>query len=115
MIVFVATMASCTIKKTTTTTTVPTYARAIELSSIKVTVDTPKVMAGYTLQVKAIGTYSDGSTADITSMVIWTSSNKNIAAISSAGLVTGIAAGTNDITAALAKVSSAAVKLTVTN
>ena len=56
-------------------------------------------------QFHAIGTFSDGSTADITNIVHWTSSNVGAATISNAagshGLATAIAPGATIITASL--------------
>src|SRR5262249_42766286 len=50
---------------------------------------------------KAIGTYSDGSTADITTVVTWSSSSTGVATISntgnSPGLASAVAAGTTTI------------------
>ena len=62
------------------------------LVSIDVTPNTPTIRKGDTLQFTAIGTYSDGSTADITtSSVVWTSSNTNAATINAtSGVATGI-------------------------
>jgi hypothetical protein len=58
------------------------------LSSIQIKPVSPAVLlAGQTLQVTATGTYSDGSTADITSKVSWSISNTRAAKISSSGLV----------------------------
>ena len=50
-------------------------------------------------QLIAIGTYSDGSSQDITSTVTWASSYPSVATINSAGLVTTVAQGTSTITA----------------
>ena len=61
---------------------------------------------GSTLQFKALGTYFSGSTADITSQVIWTSSDTNIVTISSMGIATGVAPGSANITAALSRLVS---------
>jgi hypothetical protein len=68
---------------------------------------------GAILQLAAIGTYSDGSSADITSKVTWTSSNTAVAAIFANGSVTAEGSGTANITAVLSKVTSPSVKLTV--
>jgi hypothetical protein len=51
------------------------------------------------LQFTATGTYSDGSTADITGTVTWTSSNESIATTSATGLATMRAVGSTDISA----------------
>jgi len=61
---------------------------AAALSSIQIQPVTPaRLLAGQTLQLKATGTYSDGSTADITSKVTWSISNTSVAKISATGLV----------------------------
>jgi hypothetical protein len=84
------------------------------LSSIAVTPASPASLAvGSTQQFTATGTYSDDSTAAITSNVTWASSNTTIATISSAGLATGVAAGNTNITASLSGVTSPAVTLAV--
>ena len=59
------------------------------------------------------GTYSNGTTADVTSSATWTSSTASVASISSGGMATAVAAGSSTITASLSGVSSAAA-LTVT-
>jgi hypothetical protein len=61
--------------------------------SIAVTPANSSVAAGSTLQFAATGTYSDQSTANITSSVSWASSNTTAATISTAGLATGVTAG----------------------
>jgi hypothetical protein len=68
---------------------------------------------GYKLLFNAIGTYSDGARAEITSKVTWTSSNPAVASISSDGMATGITVGTTEITASLSGVTSPAITLVV--
>ena len=68
---------------------------------------------GYKLLFNAIGTYSDGASAEITSKVTWTSSNPAVASISSDGMATGITVGTTEITASLSGVTSPALTLVV--
>jgi 6-phosphogluconolactonase (cycloisomerase 2 family) len=75
------------------------------LSSIAVTASTNTVFAGYTLQLAATGTFSDGTQQNLTNSVNWTSSSASFASISSAGLVTGQAAGQATITAAYGAIS----------
>ncbi|HWY68333.1 MAG TPA: MBG domain-containing protein [Terriglobales bacterium] len=70
------------------------------LQSIAVTPATPSIVKGSAQQFTATGTYSDGSTQDVSLLVTWTSSDTNIATISSAGFATGVAAGSVIITAA---------------
>lgn len=74
------------------------------------------ILAGTkTQQFKATGTYSDGSTKDITTLVTWSSSRSNIADITSAGLATGIAADTTLITASMPGITSKPVTVNVTS
>src|SRR5215472_166607 len=56
---------------------------------------------GVPVQFVATGTNSDGSTADITNSVTWASTVPNIVTITSAGVVTGVSAGTTAIQATL--------------
>lgn len=79
---------------------------------------TQSVAAGTSLQFVATGSYSDGTTQDLTSAVSWTSSNTGFATVSSGagtrGLSRGVAAGTATITATLGAISGTAT-LNVTN
>ncbi|WP_207385576.1 Ig-like domain-containing protein, partial [Legionella gratiana] len=88
------------------------------LVSIAVTPTNPSIAKGTTQQFTAIGTFSDSSTHDLTSSVIWTSSNTAIATISNAsgsnGLAAGASSGSTIITATLGSVSDTA-NLEVTN
>ena len=70
------------------------------LVSIAVTPANGTVPAGFSIQLDAMGTYSDGSTQDLTSSVTWTSSAPNVASINSAGLASGLIVGSTTITAA---------------
>ena len=84
-----------------------------KLSSIAVTPGSPSLQVGLVLQLAATGTYSDGSTADISDLVTWSSSNPNVATISSSGLATAVASGNTNVMASLAGMSSPPVTLTV--
>lgn len=87
------------------------------LTSIAVTPANPSVSAGGTIQFKATGTFTGGTTRDVTSSVTWSSSNIKVTTISSAGstrgLATAIAAGTTTIKATHGTVKSTTI-LTVT-
>ena len=56
----------------------------------------------------ATGTYSDGSTAVLTSTVTWISGTVGVATINSSGLAAGVSAGTTVITATLGAVNGTA-------
>ncbi len=62
-------------------------------------------MAGASQQFTATGTYSDGSTQNVTSQAAWTSSNPSVATINTNGLANAVAAGATTVTASLAGVT----------
>ncbi len=62
-----------------------------ELVSISVEPANASAPAGTTRQFTAIGTYSDSSTQDITTNVVWSSSDPNVASISNAAGSEGLA------------------------
>lgn len=64
------------------------------------------IVVGATSQYTATGVFSDGSTQNLTGTVTWSSSNGNVATISTAGLATGISAGSTTITAASGSISA---------
>jgi uncharacterized protein YjdB len=67
---------------------------SLALVSIAVTSPSASVAKGQTLQFTATGTYSDGSTQNITGQVGWTSSAPGVASINTnTGLATGVAPG----------------------
>ncbi len=71
------------------------------LSSITVTPASPAAMAkGTTQQFNATGTYSDGSTQNLTTVVAWSTSNSSILAINNSGLATAAGVGSATVTAA---------------
>ncbi len=75
------------------------------LVSIAVTPASPSLITGSTLQFVATGTYSDTSTADVTSSSTWGSATPAHATISAGGLATGVAPGTSVISATIGAVS----------
>jgi trimeric autotransporter adhesin len=84
------------------------------LVSIAVTPATGTVPAGRPLRFYATGTYTDGSTQDLTSSVTWSSSAPPVATINAAGLASGLIVGSTTITAASGTVQGTAM-LTVTS
>src|SRR5579863_1529290 len=83
------------------------------LQSIAITPTNAAIKVGTTQAFKATGTYSDGSTQDLTSSASWTSSNIAQATIQSsgqpnAGTATGVAQGSPTITATESGVSGTA-------
>ena len=77
------------------------------VTSIAVTPTNPTVVEGTTQQFIATGTYTDGSTANLTSSVTWSSSNLAVATIDASGVATGLGTGSSTITAISGSVSGA--------
>src|SRR5579863_315004 len=86
------------------------------LVSIAITPQSPDIALGTTQQFSAVGTYSDNSMQDITTVVAWSSTSAEIAVISntagSNGLATSAGVGTATIGVSLGTVS-ASTPLTV--
>lgn len=78
---------------------------SVTLKSIAVAPATAVLAPASLLSYTATGTFSDGSTANVTDVVTWSSSATNVASISSFGQVTGQSAGTATITAQQGSVS----------
>ena len=80
------------------------------LASIAITPQAPAIALGTSQQFTATGTYTDGGTQDVTSVVSWSSSDATVAIISNAvgsyGLATSSGQGSATITATSSSVSS---------
>jgi uncharacterized protein YjdB len=83
------------------------------LTTISISPATASFSAGSTQQFTATGTYSDGTTADVTSTSAWAVADKTVATISPSGLATGLASGSTSVTAKLGATTGTAT-LTVT-
>ena len=81
--------------------------------SIAVSPGNPSLAVGVAGQFTAMGTFTDGSTQNITNAVAWASATPSVATISGTGVATGVAVGTSTITASLTGVTSPADTLTV--
>jgi hypothetical protein len=91
---------------------------AASLTSISVTPLNPVIVNGLTRQFSATGLYSDGSTADLTTVANWTSDTVVVASMNASqtpasGVATGLSAGTSLIRAGFAGVEGGTT-LTVT-
>lgn len=75
------------------------------LESIALSLTNPSILTLTKVPFKATGTNSDGSTSDITSQVVWSSSNIAIATIAGDGTVTALTQGATTISATLGVVS----------
>jgi hypothetical protein len=83
------------------------------LTSIALTPANPSFAFGTTQILKATGTYSDGSTLDLTNTATWSSDGPGIATVNSQGLVSSVATGTSNITASVGSISGTTI-VTVT-
>ena len=91
-----------------------TVTKSVSLQSISVSPSNPSINQAQTQQFTAKGTYSDGSSKDITTSATWSSSNSSVSMVgASTGLATGVSAGTSQITATLSGIASPAQTLTV--
>jgi len=86
---------------------------APSLLSIQVSPQNPSGAAGTMQPFTATGTFSDGSTQDVTASVNWSSSMPSVATITAGGLANCIVAGQSTITARAGSINSFTV-LTVT-
>ena len=75
------------------------------LVSIAITPANPSLSVGMTQQMTATGTYTDGSSQDLTGSVAWSSTTKSIATISATGMVTAVSAGSDAIKATFTSVT----------
>lgn len=76
------------------------------LVSISISPENSNIGVGVTQQFTATGTYSDGSTEDLTASCMWLSSTIGVATIDDeSGLATGVATGTSTITASSSAVT----------
>ena len=78
------------------------------LISLAVTPASPILLLNQTQQLTATGTYSDGSTKDLTSAVTWSTSNAAVASFSAtaSGLVITVGTGSANLTATLGTITA---------
>jgi len=82
---------------------------APQIVSITVTPVNPSVQLGTTQQFTATGTFSDGSTENLSSSVTWSSTSTAVATIDASGLATSKGQGTSTITATSGTISGSTV------
>ncbi len=70
-----------------------------ELVTLTISPQDPSEFLGAQVPFTATGTFTDGTTPDITNQVTWTSSDENIATIASDGIASALAVGSATITA----------------
>jgi hypothetical protein len=95
-------------------TSQPVAVNVISLSAISVAPSSPaNIGVGSTQHFTATGSYSDGSTSDFTSQVVWSSSDSTVVTIASGGIATAVGGGTAKITASIAGFTSQPVTIRV--
>jgi hypothetical protein len=78
------------------------------LAAIRISSASTTVPVGDTLQLSAIGSFTDGSTQDLTDAVNWTSSTPGVVSVRGAGLVAGVATGVAGVSASSGSISGVA-------
>jgi uncharacterized protein YjdB len=78
------------------------------LTAIAASPATANLLVGATEQFSATGTFSDGSSQDVTASAIWTDASGKVAKITSSGVATALAAGSTTITATMGGLSGSA-------
>lgn len=75
------------------------------LTSIEALPSQSVLHVGETIQLTAIGHYSDGSVKDITNSITWASSTPSVASVTNKGLVTLLSNGSTEVSASMAGIS----------
>lgn len=84
------------------------------LTGIAITPSTATVAIGLNAAFAATATYSDATTADLTSQVMWSSADTAIATINaSTGIATGVALGSTSVSASFSGITAPTAGLTV--
>lgn len=73
----------------------------LSASQLQIIPATVKLAVGTTTKLTAIVTFSDNSTQDVSSQVVWSSGSQSIATVDTTGLVTGVSAGSTTLSANL--------------
>jgi hypothetical protein len=79
------------------------------IQSVSVTPSAPSIALGASQQFTATGTFSDGTTQDITGVAKWTSSNDDVAEMDGHGLADSAGRGSSNVTATFNDVSGTGV------
>ncbi|HDZ3719985.1 TPA: Ig-like domain-containing protein, partial [Vibrio cholerae] len=96
-----------------TSNTVTVNVSAAVITAIQVTPSPMNVAKGQTEQLVATATYSDGTSAQVTNSVAWTSVDTNTATVAPSGLLSGVDVGTTTVTAMKDGITSNTVTVNV--
>ncbi|EJL6845474.1 Ig-like domain-containing protein, partial [Vibrio cholerae] len=86
---------------------------AAVITAIQVTTPSVDVAKGLEQPLAAIATYSDGTSAQVTNSVAWTSVDTNTATVTPSGLLSGVEVGTTTVTAMKDGITSNTVNVKV--
>jgi len=110
-----------TLGTTTVTATSGTVSGTLALTTVAATIQsmviapaTLQTGVGITRHFTATGTFSDGSTADVSASAMWATQTAGIASVSN-GAASGLALGTTNVTATLGSVSAGAAVAVTTD
>jgi hypothetical protein len=76
-----------------------------QLTALEVSPQNSTIALGQTMQFKATGEFSDGSSKDETSTAVWTSSDSGVASVAATGLATSLSVGNARMTASVGTIS----------
>ncbi|HYL68338.1 MAG TPA: Ig-like domain-containing protein, partial [Candidatus Limnocylindria bacterium] len=100
---------TCSVTMSQAQNVTATFNTSATLQSIAISPSAPSIPTGQTVQLFAIGMFSDGSQSDLTNSVTWASDTPGVATVSNAagsqGLVAGVAGGTATISAKLGSIT----------
>jgi hypothetical protein len=80
---------------------------SVGIKAMQITPSSPNVSVPQSTQLRAIASYTDGTTSDVTSTATWASSATAVAPSALLGLLTCAAAGTSKISASVAAIAAA--------
>ena len=99
-----STSITCSVAGVASTVTVTVTGSTVTLVSIAVVPASTFVPIGASVPLQAIGTYSDGSTADLLGVASWSSDAPSVATVDATGRVTGVSAGSARIRASVGSI-----------
>jgi len=92
---------------------VPLIVGPPSLASLSITPNSASLSVGATQQISATGTYTDGSTQNLTSSSSWASSNAGVVSVSNSGLAMAASVGEATITSTSGSISGTTLLLVV--
>jgi len=82
--------------------------QAPHVTSVAITSPSTSLIVGQSQQLSATASYSDGTSADLTTTALWSSQDSTVATVSASGLMTAIGAGQATLVAIVSSVKGSA-------